>query len=143
MKYHFKIHKEKEGFWAQCIELQGCVTQADSIKELEQNMEEALNLYIEEPESSKDIYSFPNESIRTSKNIVEVQVDPQIAFAFLVRQYRLKNGLTQKQAQKKMGLENLYSYQRLESRRCNPNLTTLKKVKETFPEFSIDYALSM
>ncbi len=143
MKYHFKIHKEKEGFWAQCLELQGCVTQADTLEELEQNMEEALNLYLEEPESSKDIYSFPDESIHLSRNIVEVQVDPQIAFAFLVRQFRLKNGLTQKQAAKKMGFDNLYSYQRLESKRCNPNLTTLKKVKEIFPEFSIDYTLSI
>lgn len=142
MKYHFKVHKEKEGFWAQCIELPGCVTQADTSEELERNMEEALNLYVEEPESSKDIYPFPDETIKASRNVVEIQLDPQIAFAFLVRQYRLKNGLTQKQAAKKMGFDSLYSYQRLEAKRCNPNLITIKKVKETFPEFSLDFALS-
>ena len=34
MKYHFKIHKEKGGFWAECLELVGCSTQADTKDEL-------------------------------------------------------------------------------------------------------------
>lgn len=48
MNYHFKIHKEGKGFWAQCIEFEGCITQADDLKSLKNNMQEALNLYIEE-----------------------------------------------------------------------------------------------
>ena len=47
MKYQFKIHKEGNGYWAQCIEFEGCITQADSIEELHRNMQEALNLYLE------------------------------------------------------------------------------------------------
>jgi len=42
MYYHFKIHKEPDGYWAECIELEGCVTQGDSLDELQKNMEEAL-----------------------------------------------------------------------------------------------------
>ena len=53
MKYHFKIHKEKNLYWAECIELKGCVTQGKTLVELKKNMAEALNLYIEEPENSK------------------------------------------------------------------------------------------
>jgi antitoxin HicB len=53
MKYHFKIHRDKDGLWSECIELKGCVTQANSIKELKINMQEALNLYLDEPENSK------------------------------------------------------------------------------------------
>jgi hypothetical protein len=34
MKYHFKVHKEMSGFWAECLELNGCITQADTQKEL-------------------------------------------------------------------------------------------------------------
>lgn len=26
MQYHFKKHKEDGGYWAECIELKGCVT---------------------------------------------------------------------------------------------------------------------
>lgn len=53
MRYHFKVHKEKEGFWAECIELEGCVTQADTKEELNLNMQEALNLYLEEVEDDE------------------------------------------------------------------------------------------
>ena len=142
MKYHFKIHKEDNGFWAQCIELTGCITEADSMDELHRNMQEALNLYVEEVEDSKDLALLPDESIQLTRNIVEVPLDPQIAFAFMVRYCRIKHGLTQQQAAKKMGFETIYSYQRLESKRCNPSLRIITKIKQTFPEFSIDYAVS-
>lgn len=141
MNYHFKIHKEGKGFWAQCIELEGCVTQADSLKELKKNMQEALNLYIAEAEDSEDLASLPNNSIKLSTNTVKVPVDPQIAFAFLVRYYRIKNKMTQQEAAKKLGFPNIYSYQRLETRKCNPRLETIASLKKLFPEFSIDYIL--
>jgi antitoxin HicB len=142
MKYHFKVHKEGKGFWAQCIELTGCVTEADSMVELQKNMQEALNLYVEEPEDSKELAPLPNNSIQTTKNILEVALDPQIAFAFMVRNYRIKHGLTQQQAAKKMGFDTIYSYQRLEGKRCNPSLKIMTKIKRAFPDFSIDYAVS-
>jgi antitoxin HicB len=141
MIYHFKIHKEKKGFWAQCVELPGCYTQGDTMKELQENMQEALNLYIEEPSDSQDLAELPSESIRRSKNIVSVAVDPLIAFAFLVRYFRIKHGLTQSEAAKKMGFETLYSYQRLEAKKCNPSLKMISKIKKAFPEFSVDLAI--
>lgn len=142
MKYHFKIHKEGKGFWAQCIELAGCITEADSMDELQRNMQEALNLYVEEPEDSKELANLPNESLQITRSVVEVTLDPQIAFAFMVRYYRSKYGLTQQQAAKKMGFDTIYSYQRLEGKRCNPSLKIISKIKRAFPDFSIDYALS-
>ena len=141
MKYHFKIHKEDDGFWAQCLELEGCVTQGDSIEELNKNMEEALNLYVSEPEDSKEFAAFPNHSIKRAKNVVEVPLEPEVAFSFLVRYYRIKHGLTQYQAAKKMGFDNLNSYQRLERKKCNPSLKILSRVKAIFPEFSLDFAI--
>lgn len=141
MIYHFKIHKEGRGFWAQCIELPGCVTQGNSMKELKTNMQEALNLYIEEPSDSTDLPALPNDSIKQSKNIVKVALDPQIAFAFLIRYFRIKYGLTQKEAADKMGFETLYSYQRLETKKCNPSLKMIARVQEVYPEFSVDYIM--
>lgn len=142
MKYHFKVHKEGEGFWAECLELVGCVTQADTMEELKQNMQEALNLFIEEPEDSKDLAPLPYKSSKSEKNIIEIALDPQIAFAFMVRYYRIKHGFTQQQAAKKMGFDTLYSYQRLENRKANPTLKIIYKIKQLFPDFSIDYAVS-
>ncbi len=94
MKYHFKVHKEGKGFWAECLELAGCMTQADTMEELEQNMQEALNLFIEEPEDSKDLAPLPDESLKSTRSVVEVPLDPQITFAFMVRYCRIKHGLT-------------------------------------------------
>lgn len=141
MKYHFKIHKEGKFFWAQCIELEGCITQALSLKKLHENMQEALNLYIQEPEDSIDFADLPDGTIRKSRNIIQVSVDPQIAFSFMVRYYRIQNGMTQKQAAKLMGFVNLYSYQRLEAKKCNPSLKILYRIKQVFPELSIDFAV--
>lgn len=141
MKYHFKVHKEGKQFWAKCLELDGCYTQADSMNELNRMMKEALELYISEPEGSADLAHLPDDSIRISKTVVEVPVDAEVAFSFLVRYYRIKYGMTQSQVAKKMGYENVNGYQRLERRKCNPNLKTLSKIKEIFPDFSLDLAV--
>lgn len=142
MKYHFKVHKEGEGFWAECLELSGCFTQGDSMEELRSNMEEALNLYIDEPENSKKLAPLPDDSIRPSRSIIEVPVDPSIAFAFMVRYNRIQKGLTQQEVADKMGFENVYSYQRLENKKCNPTLRILSQLKHLFPDFSVDFAIS-
>jgi antitoxin HicB len=142
MKYHFRIHKEGDKFWAQGIELEGCFTQADTRQELEANMREALNLYIEEPADSKDLAPLPDPTIRCSKNVAEVPVDPLIAFTFLVRLLRIKHGLTQQEMANKMGFDTVYSYQRLEARKCNPSLRTISKLKDAFPELSVDYTIN-
>ncbi len=35
MKYHFKIHKEGKGFWAECLELEGCITQGKTLNKVD------------------------------------------------------------------------------------------------------------
>ena len=138
MTYHFRIH-EKDGLWADCIELEGCVTQGQDRVELDKNMREALNLYLEEPESSTVVFP-ESDSESSGANVVAVEVDPSIAFSLQLRQLRLRHNLTQKEAAKRLGMRSLYSYQRLE-RRSNPSLATIKKVKTVFPDFSLDSVL--
>jgi len=142
MKYHFKVKKEKLGFSAQCIELPGCITEGDTSQELYVNMQEALNLYIEEPDNASDLAKLPDQSIKESKTVIAVPVDHLIAFAFMVRYYRIKNRFTQKEVAKKMGFETLYSYQRLETKKCNPSLKIISKIKQMYPDFSVDFALN-
>jgi predicted RNase H-like HicB family nuclease/DNA-binding XRE family transcriptional regulator len=138
MKYHFRIHDE-EGLWAECLELKGCVTQGRDRVELEKNMLEALNLYLDEPESSTVIFPEPS-SRRFGPGVVEVEVDPAIAFSMQLRKLRIRHRLTQKEAARRLGMRSLFSYQRLE-RRSNPSLKTIKKVKALFPDFSLDSVL--
>ncbi len=142
MRYHFKIHKEGSGFWAKCVELEGCQTQAESKVTLLENMREALNLYLDEPTDSKAIFSLPKKSC-LGRNIVTVPVDPKVALAFLLRRYRLKRGLTQTQAAERLGLRGLYSYQRLEnSKTANPEFETIIRIKRAFPELDLDDLLA-
>lgn len=142
MRYHFKLHKNGRGFWAECIELKGCQTQAESKASLSENMREALNLYLDEPPDSKAIFPLPKKSC-SGRNIVSVPVDPKVALAFLLRRYRLAKGLTQTQAAERLGLRGLYSYQRLEnSKTANPEFETIIRIKKAFPELDLDELLA-
>ena len=135
MKYHFKIHRAGKGFWAECLELKGIHTQGDTKGELLANMHEALNLFLNEHPDSKIVHPLP----RTSGKGVQVEVEPQIAFAFYLRRIRLKRGLTQKEVARLMGFKNLYSYQRLEkAKTANPELSTLAQIKRLFPELNLE-----
>lgn len=138
MQYHFKIRREGKIYWAKCIELRGCVTQGKTLAELKKNMEEALNLYLDEQPDSKQIFPLPTKKI-VGENIVAVPVSPNIAFAMLLRQTRLKHNYTQKQLAARLGMKNIYSYQRLESpRKSNPALSTIAKIKKAMPDLHIE-----
>ncbi len=140
MRYHFKVHKEKEGFWAECIELPGCVTQADTKEDLKINMQEALNLYLEEVEDYEYLAPMPKVSIKEKRNVIEVPVDPSVALAFSIRYQRIKQGLTQREAANHLNMKAIYSYQRLE-KRCNPTLDLIYKLVLLFPALSLDKIL--
>jgi antitoxin HicB len=46
MDYHFNVIFDGKDFIAECVELKGCITQARTVKELNKNLKEALNLYL-------------------------------------------------------------------------------------------------
>src|SRR6056297_617469 len=106
MKYHFQIFEEKDGFWASCIELEGCRSEGDTIETLRENLQEALNLYLDEPAGSNMLFPLPDPSLEGKKGVISVQVESSIAFALLIRQYRISHRMTQKQAQEVLGLPN-------------------------------------
>jgi len=85
MMYHFKTHKGNKGFWAECCELEGCVTQAATIEELYLNCKEALNLYLDEPNDTKIVFPLPDDSLDNDNNLIKIEVEPEIALAVLLR----------------------------------------------------------
>lgn len=137
MTYHFRVHKDKEGYWAECIELEGCHTQADSRDELARACEEALNLYLEEPVDSSMAFPMPNEKVGKREEIIAARVEPELALAILLRRYRKDKRLTQKQVSEMLGMKNLYSYQRLE-KKSNPTLKVMKNIHAVFPDMKIE-----
>jgi antitoxin HicB len=138
MVYHFKVHKEKDGYWAECLELNGCFTQGDNMEEIYANAREALNLHLAEPEDSGVLFPLPG-SRKTKKNIIAIHVDPRIALALMLRHLRDEGGLTQSQVARSMGYSSAFAYQKLESpKTSNPGLDTLFKLKKVFPKLRID-----
>ena len=143
MKYHFRIHKEKKGYFAKCLELRGCMTQGRNLEALKRNMEDALNLFLDEPPNSKIIFPLPSKKKIGRKAVVEVAVEPRVALAFLLRKFRLQQNLTQAEAAKKLGMKGLYSYQRLESSQtANPEFETIIRIKKAYPALRLDELLA-
>ncbi|MEN0058554.1 MAG: type II toxin-antitoxin system HicB family antitoxin [Bdellovibrio sp.] len=136
MQYHFKIHKESDGYWAECVELDGCFTQADTREELNKAMHEALNLHLSETPSSKTVFPLPEK--QAGRNIVAVDVEPNIALALSVRQIRLNKRLNQTEMMKFLGISPLSNYQRLEDpKRANPEFKTLAAITSKLPELNV------
>jgi len=140
MKYHFSYKKDDDGIWGECCEVPELYTQADTMEEFKRNCEEALNLMLEEPADSQVVFELPQKKYNSKPNTVQIPVYPEVAFGFLLRMYRLKHKITQKQAAEKLGMKNTYSYQRLE-KKSNPTLSMLKKITESFPDFSLSLIL--
>ena len=78
LEYHFLIHDDPgDKYWAEGIELPGCLTQGDSLEELRQNMAEALNLMLDEPDDSAVIHPLPDPKIK-GNNIVLVKTTEEM-----------------------------------------------------------------
>ncbi|GHT36111.1 hypothetical protein FACS189427_07090 [Planctomycetales bacterium] len=85
MNYHFQVHKEDTGFWAECCELDGCITQGETFEELQYNCAEALNLYLIEPDNSALILSLPDDSLTDRRELLQVAAEPKIAASVVLR----------------------------------------------------------
>jgi len=48
--YTIIIHKEEDGFWGECKEIEGCFAQAKTIEELKKLMVESIYLYFNDNE---------------------------------------------------------------------------------------------
>jgi DNA-binding XRE family transcriptional regulator len=141
MYYHFKVHHDEDALWAECVELEGCQTQSkdNTIADLRLQMSEALNAYLDEPEASRTVFPYPKNSVK-GETIERVAVDPQIAFAMLVRQYRIEHHLTQREMALNLGYKNLSAYQKLE-KKGNPKLSTIVNIKKNCPDIPFEQYL--
>ncbi len=141
MKYHFKYYKdERGGFWGECLEIQGCRSEGDTIDELKINFKEALDLCLEctYDEHEKFIYPFPENKVK-GKNILSIQPEPAILFSNILKDNREKSHLTQKQVADKLGYKNIWAYQKLEKGKYgNITLKTISKILEIFPDITLD-----
>lgn len=143
MKYHFKVHKEKGGYWAEGVELPFAKTQADTEAALAANMKEVLEMFLDDHKTNEGlVIPLPRKSVK-GRGIVEVSPDPKVALAFLIRRERQEAKMSQREAAHRMGIKHVSQYQKLESgKSINAELGTLKKLKDVFPSLSVDSALA-
>ncbi len=134
MEYHFRVHEEKKSFWAECVELEGCYTEADNLHDLEEFAKEALDLYLTEPAASKNVHPLNDLSLDQDQDLLRVEVSPELAFITLLRWYKFEHNLTQEQMKEALGMKHRNSYVNLE-RRGNPTLKTIGKILKAFPDF--------
>ncbi|MBP7553445.1 MAG: type II toxin-antitoxin system HicB family antitoxin [Spirochaetes bacterium] len=144
MYYHFKVHRE-DGFWAECIEIDGCASQSEdgTYESLIKNLSEALNLTLDEPDENI-IFPLPmKDSDENEDDLIKIKVDPNIALSLYFKHLRRKSGLTQKEVAEKLGYKSVWAYQKLErGKYSNLQLKTLGKIKQVFPELDLNLIFS-
>ena len=68
MKIQAIIHEAEEGgYWAEVPSLRGCVTQADTLEELTENLKEAVEGWL-------DAMSIPEEILGKESKILELNI---------------------------------------------------------------------
>lgn len=143
MKYHFNIYRKENGHClSDGIELTECTGKGDSIDDLWENLKKSVNLYLDEAVSLHADIPLPDRNLKGNKEIISIPIDIKLAFPILLKNIRQERKLTKDQAQQLMGLQSKSVYARLENK-CNPNLETLQRVFNAFPEFPIEMVLSI
>ncbi len=129
--YPARIWKEDNDTWSvEFPDLPGCFTNGDSIDAAKLHAEEALTGYLESLDSRK--LSIPEPSMISGVDIFSITPSLNVSFAITLKQERERQGLTQKEVARRMGV-NWTAYQRIENpRKTNPTLATIGKLQKVF-----------
>ncbi|MBI3250145.1 MAG: type II toxin-antitoxin system HicB family antitoxin [Deltaproteobacteria bacterium] len=70
-KYRFSvvIEKDRDGYFASCLELQGCYTQGETYEEVVENIRDAMRLHVEDRLASGEEISQPESVSLTSLEV--------------------------------------------------------------------------
>lgn len=129
--YPAHIWKEDNNTWSvEFPDLPGCFSSGESLADARVKAEEALTAYLESLDSRS--VSIPEPSTVSGKEFYSVAPSLNVSFAITLKQEREKQGLTQKEVAKRMGV-NWSAYQRIENpRKTNPTLATIAKLQKVF-----------
>jgi antitoxin HicB len=129
--YPAHIWKEENNSWSvEFPDLPGCFSSGQSLEDAVGKAEEALNAYLESLDSRS--LSIPEPSTLSGEEFYSIAPSLNVSFAITLKQEREKQGLTQKEVAKRMGV-NWSAYQRIENpRKTNPTLSTIDKLQKVF-----------
>jgi antitoxin HicB len=141
MTYTAVIKRSNGTYLVSFPDLPNINTYGETIEEALHHATEALNGCLESdfergfnlPKQGSPLRSRVGDGIATAKQDGKtcahaIQVEPHIALAYQLR--RIRNGMSQSQIAKKLGIS-YQAYQKLENpRKCNPTVKTLEKISE-------------
>jgi antitoxin HicB len=124
MVYYAKIIKQDGAFLVSFPDLANVNTYGDTLKEALKNAAEAINGALET--DFERGYILPETKARRGRSMHPIEIYPHIEIAYTLR--HLRNGYTQAQIAKRLGISQ-QAYQKLENpRNCNPTVKTLEKI---------------
>ena len=122
--------EENNSYSVEFPDLPGCFTSGETLENAKAHAEEALTVYLESLDSRS--ISIPEPSMISGTDFYDVAPTLNVSFAITLKQEREKQGLTQKEVAKKMGVA-WSAYQRIENpRKTNPTLSTIDKLQKVF-----------
>lgn len=128
MRYYAKITKAEGVYQVSFPDIPNVVTFGETKEEALKNAADALNGVLECDYEAG--YSLPAPKQKVGKNFHPVDVLPHVEFPYRLRE--LRNGRSQSEIAKKLGIS-YQVYQRLETPgKCNPTLKTVEKLSAVF-----------
>jgi len=126
IKYQARLHKEGHSYWTQFPDLPGCFSEGLTKEEVLENSREALSLYLEESRDPK--WKVPIPKTRRGKNYFWIIPYEDVGIPLMIRQARLKHGLSQRQMASRLGIT-IQQLQKLETPgKSNPTIKTLAAI---------------
>ena len=112
------------------LDIPGCITFGETLEEAKTMAKDALTGVLEVLDSRK--MNVPEPSQVSEPHIYYIEPEINTAFAIWLKKEREKNGLTQSDVARKLGIS-YQAYQRIEDpSRTNPTLKTIRKLEEVF-----------
>ncbi|MBI5023591.1 MAG: type II toxin-antitoxin system HicB family antitoxin [Candidatus Omnitrophica bacterium] len=128
MTYMAIIKKANSSYLVKFPDIPNINTYGETIEEALHNAKEALNGCLES--DFERGFTLPKPRKKKYQNGYIVEVEPHISLAYQLR--KVRNGISQSEIAKKLGIS-YQAYQKLENpRKCNPTVKTLEKISEVF-----------
>ena len=128
MTYTAIIKKSNGAYLVEFPDIPNINTYGETIKDALNNAKEALNGCLES--DFERGFKLPKPSKGKYQSGYPVDVEPHISLAYQLR--KIRNGISQSEIAKKLGIS-YQAYQKLENpRKCNPTVKTLEKISEVF-----------
>jgi antitoxin HicB len=132
IRYQAKIYKDGRRFSVEFPDLPGCFSEGTTYEDASKNAREALSLFLEE--ARDPFWQIPDAKTRQGKGFEWITPYEDVAIPLMIRQARIKHGLTQKELAKLLEIS-FQQLQKLETPgKSNPTVKTLAAISAALNE---------